>query len=781
MSRSETENLTEQLKKAVLSGQMTADELIDRLRRMIDAELAKDDREIDADFVRACDDLLTELCGIPEPREDGYYERQWAAVRQCLADRSERKRNLRRAAAIAAAAVLIVVLLGSVSIHLRWFRPYSTTDGLQYHVNTAQFSIDSVAHAHVTHQVGSSYQTDQFEQIEDFLGFSLESVVPVLPGWRAESYSADILDSEIRMKIHFQRDEEVNETLDYTVRWITNFTFLYDASQPEGEGEFISVSGNRVFKSMDDGGISYFWSRGMEIYLLKGAAADEVIESFLSLNPVKDEPVTEEVIRKTFEKYYPFRSFASDRLEEVENFLGFSLSSFLPALDGWKLYSAHTAVFPDSLIIHFRYQSMQRYDAALSFDIHWILYPEEIAYPIEQDEAGKYLTIAGRTAYRSTNYGNISYVWFGKNVFYDLFGEPEIDTLVERFMNPGAAPYYQDDEPAVSADEPESPEKKLETEYLYEAETWLGFSLNSFLPDLEGWAAENYILEQDGQRTNLRVIYRQPGPDGEPLVYQVSWIPDYESFREIQLEQDQAGRYRWVKGDLVFRNEIKDGDILYTWHRGPTVRTLTGASADEQIRFFVSVGNRESVEEEEEVWPEEEPEQPAFDEPIPETDGATGVTRAALAELAERHGLHSGIITDDLDEVEEYLGFSPEPILPSQDGWETEYYTVRLNENAISLSTVLRNTQRDHDTMSFYVAWITNEQYLWEEFKRTNRYNKILLDNGRSLYWSADSNQMTYFWIDGFTRYQLSGKSAEELINQFFDTTVQEREPEIIQ
>ncbi len=781
MGLSETDNRTEQLKIAVLSGQMTADELKDRLRRMIDAELSKDDREIDVGYVRACDDLLTELYGGSEPLEDGYFDKQWALIRKRIADRAERKRNLHRAAAIAAAAVLIVVLLGSVSIHLKWFRPYSTTDGLQYHINTAQFSIDSVAHAHITHQVGSSYQTDRFEQIEDFLGFSLKSVVPVLPGWKVETYNADILESEIRMKILFQRNEKADETLEYTVSWITNFTFLYDASQPEGEGEFITVDGNRIFKSMDNGGISYFWSRGMEIFLLKGAAADEVIESFLSLNPVKDEPVTEEVILKTFEKYYPFRSFSSDRLEEIENFLGFSLSSFLPALDGWELYSAHTAVFSDSLIIHVNYQSMQRYDASLSFDIHWILYPEEIAYPIEQDEVGKYLTIAGQTAYRSTNYGNINYVWFGKNVFYSLHGEPEIDTLVERFMNPGAAPYYQDDETAFSAEEPGIPEKKLETEYLYEAETWLDFSLNSFLPGLEGWTAEKYILEQDGQRTNLRVTYCQPGADNEPMVYQVSWIPDYESFRKIQLGQDQTGRYRQVKGDLVFRNEMKDGEILYTWHRGSTVRTLTGASADEQIRFFVSVGNRESEEEEEEVWQEEEPEQPAFTEPIPETDRATGVTRATLAELVERHGLYSGITTNDLNEVEEYLGFSPKPILLSQDGWETEYYTVRLNENAITLNTVLRNTQYVHDIISFYVAWITNDQYLWEEFKRTNRYNETLLDNGRSLYWSADSNQMTYRWIDGFTKYQLSGKSAEELINRFFDATMQEREPEINQ
>ena len=88
MGLSDTEKRTEQLKNALQSGRITAEELKSRLRMLIDAELAKDDREIDADFVRACDDLLTELSPGALPREAGYFDRQWELIRFRMADRA---------------------------------------------------------------------------------------------------------------------------------------------------------------------------------------------------------------------------------------------------------------------------------------------------------------------------------------------------------------------------------------------------------------------------------------------------------------------------------------------------------------------------------------------------------------------------------------------------------------------------------------------------------------------------------------------------------------------
>ena len=279
MGLSEAEQRAEQLKESIRSGRVTAGELKDRLRRMIDAELAKDSRDIDTAYVDACFGLLAELSGGPKPQEEGYFDRLWALIQSKIRAREERKRTFVRASAIAAAAVLVVVLLGTVSVQLRWFKPYSTPDGQKYVVDGQQITMQSVAEAINQREIGSSYQTERQEEIESFLGFSLEGAVPDLEGWRKESYSAENLKKEIRLDILFRRDGQAEDTLQYRIRWITDYNYLKDAAQPEGEGEYVTVGGGSAFRSEEKGVVSYTWSQGMEVYQLTGAAADEVAVS----------------------------------------------------------------------------------------------------------------------------------------------------------------------------------------------------------------------------------------------------------------------------------------------------------------------------------------------------------------------------------------------------------------------------------------------------------------------------------------------------------------------
>ncbi|MCR5370576.1 MAG: hypothetical protein K6E83_07705, partial [Clostridium sp.] len=519
---------------------MTAEELKSRLRMLIDAELAKDSRDIDTDFVTACDDLLTELSPSALPREAGYFDRQWAAIQRRLRAREERRRAFARASAIAAAAVLVVVLLGTVSFKMRWFKPYSTPDGQEYRIDGQQISIQSVAQAINKREIGTSYQTERMEEIEAFLGFSLEGSVPELEGWKTESFSAENLEKEIRLDILFRRDGQEGEPLHYLIRWITDLNYLYEAAQPEGEGEYVTVGGSSVFRREEDGGVSYTWSRGMEVYTLTGLAVDEVAEAFLSLNLVTDEPVTEEMLLKAIEKYYPHRNCSSERIEDVESFLGFSLSGVVPVPEDWVLENTYAAVLSDSVIVHSRLRSSERYDARISYTVHWFFDREGLEVHIEQDEEGKYLTVDGRTVYRSTNYGDICYVWIGKNVFYTVFGEPEIDELIGLFVNPGAEKADADSKAAVSGTEPGSPEKTLKTVSRREAENSLGVSLREYLPVMEDWEAE-YAVPRERGNDYLRVKLKDPIGDGGELVYQAAWLPDYESFRDRFLSRNREG------------------------------------------------------------------------------------------------------------------------------------------------------------------------------------------------------------------------------------------------
>ena len=771
MGLSEAEQRAEQLKESLRSGRITAGELKDRLRRMIDAELAKDSRDIDTAYVDACFGLLAELSGGPKPQEEGYFDRLWASIQSKIRAREERKRTFVRASAIAAAAVLVVVLLGTVSVQLRWFKPYSTPDGQKYVVDGQQITMQSVAEAINQREIGSSYQTERQEEIESFLGFSLEGAVPDLEGWRKVRYSAENLEKEIRLDILFRRDGQAEDLLQYRIRWITDYNYLKDAAQPEGEGEYVTVGGGSAFRSEEQGVVSYTWSQGMEVYQLTGAAADEVAEAFVSLNPVQEDPVTEEMLQKLIEKYAPHRSYSSERIEEVESFLGFSLSSVFPVPQGWVIERTSAVVFSESIIVNSWLRSLERYDVKLSYTIHWFFDREGMGYSFEQDEAGKYMTVNGRTVYRSTNYGQNFYVWFGKNVFYSLHGEQEIDELIGQFVNPGA-----DSKASDSVTRSGNPEKALKTVSRREAESFLGVSLQKYLPVMEGWEAE-YAVSRERGNAFLRVKLTDSLGDGGELIYQAAWLSDYESFRGRYLTRDHTGRYRRVDGWFVFRN-VSDEGPSYTWYRGPAVQTLSGPSTEAWIRRFLEVGVNEntSEEEEEEITIEEEPEPPIPADFAPDTDRVTGVSRAALSELLERYGSISGFITADLGEVEEYLGFSPRVALPVLPEWETDYYDVRVESSAVSLWAVMKNAQRDRETLTYVISWCFDDRFLRDRMNLHERIGESTLVNGRKVYRSVSGKQAHYAWFDGFTAYSLNGVSADEMIGQLVNAA-QDEEP----
>ena len=773
MGLSEAEQRAEQLKESLRSGRITAGELKDRLRRMIDAELAKDSRDIDTAYVDACFGLLAELSGGPKPQEEGYFDRLWASIQSKIRAREERKRTFVRASAIAAAAVLVVVLLGTVSVQLRWFKPYSTPDGQEYRIDGQQITMQSVAEAINQREIGSSYQTERQEEIEAFLGFSLEGAVPDLEGWRKVRYSAENLEKEIRLDILFRRDGQAEDPLHYLIRWITDFNYLKDAAQPEGEGEYVTVGGGSAFRSEEQGVVSYTWSQGMEVYQLTGAAADEVAEAFVSLNPVLEEPVTEEMLQKLMEKYTPFRSYSSERIEEVEGFLGFSLSGVVPVPEGWALENIHAGVFQDSLFLSCRFRSLERYDVNILYDVAWFFEPEGLEYHIEQDEAGKYLMVNGRTVYRSTNYGNCFYVWFGKNAVYTLHGEPEIDELIGQFVNPGA-----NSKAAGSVTRSGNPEKALKTVSRREAERYLGVSLQKYLPVMEGWEAE-YAVSRERGNAFLRARLTDSLGDGGELIYQAAWLSDYESFRGRYLTRDHTGRYRRVEGWDVFRN-VHAGEPSYTWYRGPAVQTLSGPSAEAWLRRFLQVGVNENTSEEEETMEEEEPEPPIPADFAPDTDRVTGVSRAALSELLERYGRASGFFTADLGEVEEYLGFSPRAALPDLPEWEPDYYQVMVDSSAVTFRVVMENAQRDREKLTYSIEWYIDDRFLRDRMNLYERIGESTLVNGRQVYRSVSGKQASYEWHDGFTIYFLNGVSADETVGQLVNAA-QDEEPSVRQ
>lgn len=667
MSRSETENRTEQLKKAVLSGQMTADELKDRLRRMIDAELSKDDREIDADFVRACDDLLTELCGVPEPREDEFFEWQWAMIQRRIADRAERKRILIKASVIAAAAVLIVVLLGTVSIRLSWFHHYSTPDGQQYKIEGRQLTIDSGAIATEGDNVQNRLSSTDRNQIEEFLGFSLEGMIPDLEGWEIDNYFASFPSNYLIINIRYVNKKEKEKELGFIIHWLTDNAdkdrfkqWSLDVSDIDKvttineEKEIRNINGQIVIRtavaSEEEVGLNYLWSDGLTFYELFGLSADEVIESFVRTNTTEEKAVIEGAIFK-------------------------------------KLDSLQTPK------------------------------PEPTATPTPPAVITTEITS---------------------------------EVLAETVARHGGY-------------------KGTVTEKREEAEAWLGFALDSVMPVIAGWENEFYQMTIFPAEIILFTVIKNTQNIQEVVRYTIHWVLDQDQFM-APLEQDQEGEYHWVNGQFVYRGTNYQ-DVFHVWSNGIAVYMLHGVASDELIDRFVRV---ESPKER-----ETEPAPVATTSPsieLPAPDEFYELSDETIFEIIERH--HDQLQSDNLEEIEAFLGFSLRNILPEVKGWEAYHYHVAVLYDNVFLLTDYRNQQDPNNKCRFKFQRFLNPETVYISVEQ-NEEGQYLRISGQQVYRSENYNSVSYTWTHGMTIYTLHGLTVDDIISQFVDpNNIEQNKPE---
>ena len=152
MSRSETEIQVQKLKESIQTGEMTIEELKDRLHLIIDTELLKDDEEVDIDLIKACESFFTHLHGKEEPLSEEERQQQWAKIQDRIKSQGTKKRTFRKAPVYAAIAVAaIIILFFGISIRFQWFIPSSTPDGQQYVITGKQISIETISKAIASH------------------------------------------------------------------------------------------------------------------------------------------------------------------------------------------------------------------------------------------------------------------------------------------------------------------------------------------------------------------------------------------------------------------------------------------------------------------------------------------------------------------------------------------------------------------------------------------------------------------------------------------------------
>ena len=285
MSRSETEIQVQKLKESIQTGEMTIEELKDRLHLIIDTELLKDDEEVDIDLIKACESFFTHLHGKEEPLSEEERQQQWAKIQDRIKSQGTKKRTFRKAPVYAAIAVAaIIILFFGISIKFQWFLPSSTPDGQQYVITGKQVSIETISKAIASHDYEGWFETEQVEKMEDYLGFSIQNILPNPEGWKAINYYSTILPTEILLRVIFRNSQNADDVLNYVIHWITDFDDLNFVIEQNEEGKILTIGNQKVYRSENFEDVSYTWFSGSTFYSLFGASTDTLIKDFIGVS-----------------------------------------------------------------------------------------------------------------------------------------------------------------------------------------------------------------------------------------------------------------------------------------------------------------------------------------------------------------------------------------------------------------------------------------------------------------------------------------------------------------
>lgn len=282
MSRSETEIQVQKLKESIQTGKMTIEELKDRLHLIIDTELLKDDEEVDIDLIKACESFFTHLHGKEEPLSEEERQQQWAKIQERIKSQGTKKRTFRKAPVYAAIAVAaIIILFFGISIKFQWFLPSSTPDGQQYVITGKQISIETISKAIASHNSFEQLHSNQRDEIEDFLGYSLDGFVPEIDGWDSYNYHVAFAPNAIYLKTDYRNQQKQGTMLRYTIRWYTDYSEVDFSLEQNEKGQYFQIGKQKVYRSENYDYITYTWITDSVVYTLSGANVDTMIYTFL--------------------------------------------------------------------------------------------------------------------------------------------------------------------------------------------------------------------------------------------------------------------------------------------------------------------------------------------------------------------------------------------------------------------------------------------------------------------------------------------------------------------
>lgn len=135
------------------------------------------------------------------------------------------------------------------------------------------------------------------------------------------------------------------------------------------------------------------------------------------------------------------------------------------------------------------------------------------------------------------------------------------------------------------------------------------------------------------------------------------------------------------------------------------------------------------------------------------------------------HDYEGWFETEQVEKMEDYLGFSLKNTIPYLEGWNTDDFFASILPTEILLRVIYRKHQNTEDVLNYVIHWVVDFEDL-NYYIEQNEAGDSLTISGKKVYRSENYDYTSYTWFNGTTFYSLFGMSTDAVIEKFLEGSV---------
>lgn len=260
-------------------GDITQEQAVAWLLQAIEQEIQKPDAEIDDAWIDACEQLMD---SIEQPQEwPDHRQENWAVI-QAGMRKARRDTRIRQAVRVACVAACLVLMLVGVSYSRQWFQGTQSPDEQVYTLSGQQVEIGTGTQAAAD---GSEKlwecETDDFQELCDFLGYVPSVPTWVPEGWLLNSYYAVMDGHSQRFSVAYENPEH-KHLLTYDSIQADDISSISADFYQDCAGERVQMqNGLDIYLTTNTGDPVAVWTTSSTYACATGPVTVEDLETFI--------------------------------------------------------------------------------------------------------------------------------------------------------------------------------------------------------------------------------------------------------------------------------------------------------------------------------------------------------------------------------------------------------------------------------------------------------------------------------------------------------------------